>query len=222
MKINGERFETRNEKVIPITRPTGNFFLIAEALDNVEHINNLVEESRKAKGTRKVVSMKPGQKPEVADNTANRQQDLSDFQLWMDGVVVHSLKYITQDQVEEIELEEPDDGWGDTPEDLRVSMETKRYKYPIEWEKVDFEDPATWPNWREEMRESKINDAEITRILNGCLEANSLTEQSVELAMDDFLALPPVAAETGYGRADGSGNTPSGEPASVSESGLPE
>lgn len=217
MKINGEKFETRNEKVIPITRPSGNFFLIAEALDDVESINRMVDASRQAKGARKIVSRKPGQKSEVVDNTANRQQDLDDFRLWMDGIVVHSLKYITRDELEQTPLEEPEEGWGEVPEELRITVKTSRYKYPIEWETVDFDDPMTWANWRNEMRESKINDAEITRIANGCLEANSLTEASVEAAMDDFLSLPPVLVETASGQAGEPGSILSGEPASDAE-----
>lgn len=223
MRINGEKFESRNEKIIPIVRHSGNFFLIAVAIDNIQAINEKVDLHLQDRKARVVKLAKPGEKAVVADNEANRQLKADDFRFWVDGVVVHSLQSITRDQVVTNPLPEPEEGWADgTPDWMKVEEETQRVKYPIEWETVDVTDIETWKNWRDEMRESLLNDAEITRIANGCLEANSLSEASVELAMEDFLALPPVEIGLVSGPPAEPGNTQSGALASVSEPDLPE
>lgn len=223
MRINGKQFESKNEKVIPLIRPNGNIFLIAEAIEDMKALNEKLEVIDKAEKLRTVTSMKPGGKPRIVDNKANRENDRMRFIRWTDAIAVHSLKYITQDEQIEMPMDEPEGGWPDDyPQDLRVFHETRRVKHLIDWETVDFADPMTWGNWRIELRQSKINEAEINRIASGCMEANSLSEQAVEIAMDDFLSLPPVLVGNESGQPDELGSTASGEPAIALASDLPE
>jgi len=58
----------------------------------------------------------------------------------------------------------------------------------LEWETVDYSKPETWPNYREELKESNFTDIEINLIINGVANANSLNEDMIEAAKKDFLA----------------------------------
>ena len=221
MKINGIKFDARNEVAVPIIRPKETIFFILQAMDDVGTVNaalKTIEERPKIVGARPGQPMKP-----IAANAQNRRIEAQNISTWLDGVVVNTIKYVTRDELVQTPIEEPAEGWGDTPEDERYVEEIKRLKYPMEWEQVVIEDPRTWRNWRDELRESRLNNPELDRIINGCLEANSITERSVEAAMADFLANPPELAELSESfPEEEAGHSQSGEPVNDSESDLPE
>jgi len=58
----------------------------------------------------------------------------------------------------------------------------------IEWETVNYGDPETWENWNEELNNSGLTDIETSRILQGVMESNSLSEDRMEEARERFLA----------------------------------
>lgn len=58
----------------------------------------------------------------------------------------------------------------------------------LEWETVNMNDPSTWHLWRKEMGESGLSAFEINRIVATVVDANSLSEESLEAARSAFLA----------------------------------
>jgi len=88
---------------------------------------------------------------------------------------------------------------------------------PIEWETIDLNNPETWGNIEKELRDAKFNPSEIARIINGALEANSLSEHMIDAAVQDFLALKSLQEVVESFPVEEHGSTQSGEPASVSD-----
>lgn len=82
----------------------------------------------------------------------------------------------------------------------------------LEWERVKYEDPATWSLYTEEFRESGLSDMEVTRIVNGVMTANALNESKIEEARARFLAGEQVAKEGLSSLKDELNLMPSGEP----------
>jgi hypothetical protein len=88
----------------------------------------------------------------------------------------------------------------------------------LEWERVDLGNPNTWLKFEDELTESGFSDPEIMRIRNGIFSANCLNENLVELARQSFFSGRPRTHDpSSYLPAETNG-TPSGEPASDSES----
>lgn len=88
----------------------------------------------------------------------------------------------------------------------------------IEWDKVKLNDPRTWPDWEDDLREGGFSDMECSRILALVMEANSLDEEKLKKAREVFLRGPgPVPSEFS-GLATGPENTPSGKPVEDLES----
>jgi len=56
----------------------------------------------------------------------------------------------------------------------------------LEWELVKAEDPETWVKWQDELRESGLNDVETAKIMDGIMEANSLSEDRMREARERF------------------------------------
>jgi hypothetical protein len=56
----------------------------------------------------------------------------------------------------------------------------------LEWETVKMGDPSTWVGWQDELRESGINDFETSKILQGIMVANSLSEERMQEARERF------------------------------------
>jgi len=88
----------------------------------------------------------------------------------------------------------------------------------IEWDQVNPEDPSTCSKWIDELKAAGLNDAECTRIINCVLTANSLNEAKLKEARDAFLLGQTVEQARSSGQDTEQPNTPSGEPASDSES----
>ncbi len=57
----------------------------------------------------------------------------------------------------------------------------------LEWETIDFTKPDTWKNWRTELQEAGFTEIECIRILNLCTSVNSLNDDMLEAAKEDFL-----------------------------------
>lgn len=58
----------------------------------------------------------------------------------------------------------------------------------LEWETVKLDDHNTWGQYRKELCESGLSDIEVTRLVNGVMRANSLSETAVSEALQRFLA----------------------------------
>lgn len=58
----------------------------------------------------------------------------------------------------------------------------------LEWETVKLDDHNTWLEYRKELCESGLSDIEVTRLVNGVMCANSLSEIAVSEALQRFLA----------------------------------
>lgn len=88
----------------------------------------------------------------------------------------------------------------------------------IEWETVDFNDPGSWTNWEDELRDAGLTEIECNLILNLVLEVNQLDDNKLEDARKSFVlgrhleqlseSLSPLTEQE---------NTQSGEPAKDSE-----
>lgn len=57
----------------------------------------------------------------------------------------------------------------------------------LEWEKVDLKNPDTWGKWQEELSEAQFTETEIGRILQLVLRVNSLDDDMLAQAKNDFL-----------------------------------
>ena len=57
----------------------------------------------------------------------------------------------------------------------------------IEWAEVDIEKPKTWKNWDKELAEAGLSTMEIGRINRCIMVANSLDEEKIAQARENFL-----------------------------------
>lgn len=57
----------------------------------------------------------------------------------------------------------------------------------LEWETVKMDDPSTWDNWEQELKDSGIPNSEILYIFNKVHEVNSLDQAKLDEARDHFL-----------------------------------
>lgn len=92
------------------------------------------------------------------------------------------------------------DGWVPEPEhpDYRTILEhyaVRRLAYivvrslepsNIEWDTVDINNPKTWANWDTDLRNAKMTEVEIDKVLQLVIEANSLSEEKLKRAREDF------------------------------------
>lgn len=88
---------------------------------------------------------------------------------------------------------------------------------PVEWDRIDREDPNTWRLFEIELIEAGFAEFERLRIINTILEVNSLSEEKMEEARNSFLAsrqAPLLQSSSQNTEAD---DISSGEPVSASE-----
>jgi hypothetical protein len=83
----------------------------------------------------------------------------------------------------------------------------------LEWELVKMHDSNTWNLWEEELKQSGFSDIELQRILTGVMDANSLSEEKVEIARQRFLLDQQADNGTTTSLTDALKSTLSGEPA---------
>ena len=81
----------------------------------------------------------------------------------------------------------------------------------IEWETVDYNDPNTWENWENELRDGGLSESEIAMVINGYAAANSLSEEKLEAARERFLRLSQEQQEKSSYQKDGDMITQFGE-----------
>lgn len=84
----------------------------------------------------------------------------------------------------------------------------------ITWETVDFDKPATWTNWMEELQAAGLADVELQRVQSLVLDANALNEAKLKAARESFLLGQGEEVETSSGLHTEPESSPSGKPAS--------
>lgn len=65
----------------------------------------------------------------------------------------------------------------------------------IEWERVKYDEPATWSEWEPELREAGFIEIECMRIVQLVTEVNSLDDDMLDQARQDFLLEATQAKE---------------------------
>jgi hypothetical protein len=81
----------------------------------------------------------------------------------------------------------------------------------IEWDTVKEDDPRSWPNWEQDLRDGGLSEIECSRVLGIVMEANALDEEKLKKARETFLHGQVQASQESSGPVTGQGNTPSGE-----------
>ncbi len=64
----------------------------------------------------------------------------------------------------------------------------------LEWEDVNMSEPETWVNYRQEMQDSGLSPAEVSRIVDGVASACGLNQEKIDEATKRFLALEAAQA----------------------------
>ena len=90
----------------------------------------------------------------------------------------------------------------------------------IEWDTVDATQPSTWLNWEADLKAAGLSQTEINHVINCVASANSLNEQKLEAARQNFLRGLARASEKSSSPSSEQPSTPSGEVASGSASDL--
>ncbi len=86
----------------------------------------------------------------------------------------------------------------------------------IEWERVNLDDPSTWLNWDQELREAGLSEVEVNRIIMCVMQANALDEEKLKAAREVFLHGQEEEQEESSGPDTEQPSMPSGEPVSDS------
>jgi hypothetical protein len=101
---------------------------------------------------------------------------------------------------------------------------TQKYNYivlesikspDLEWETVNYDNPATWGNWESEFKASGFSQGEINHILIGVSIANSFNQDKLDEAKKRFLA-SRLQSSLDSSKKDELSNMLSGVPVSVS------
>lgn len=66
-------------------------------------------------------------------------------------------------------------------------LETFRHTEGLEWETVNYDDPNTWLNYEAELRNAGFTKSEITLLVTGMTNANSLNQAKIDEAKNRFL-----------------------------------
>jgi len=83
----------------------------------------------------------------------------------------------------------------------------------IEWDTVKPENPSTWTNWKQDLKNSGFNSVERQLISRLVFQANSLDEEKLKQARDHFLLGQQPVPDEFSGQTTEPENTPSGKPA---------
>lgn len=84
----------------------------------------------------------------------------------------------------------------------------------VEWDTVDPENPKTWANWEEDLKNAGFTSVESNHILALVLEVNSLNEAKLKEARDSFLRGQEQALSESSSPSSEQNDSQSGEPAS--------
>ncbi len=82
----------------------------------------------------------------------------------------------------------------------------------LEWEMVNMDDPSTWVNYVAEFEACGLTQIEMSRILEGVLEANGISQKAIDEAEKRFLAGQGQEQSGGSSPSTEKSSTPSGEP----------
>lgn len=99
-----------------------------------------------------------------------------------------------------------------------IAITSLRDSPELEWDRVKFDDPNTWIEWQKELQEAGFVDGEIGRVMSAILEVNGLNENLVEEARQSFLTTRASQQSVQSSQLADQKTTPSGTPASESES----
>lgn len=66
----------------------------------------------------------------------------------------------------------------------------------LEWETIEFGNPATWENYEKEFKDGGLTDGEIAAIVTAVLTANSMNTEKLDQAREAFLAFQAAQQET--------------------------
>ena len=86
----------------------------------------------------------------------------------------------------------------------------------IEWDTVVMDNPGTWTNYLEDLKNAGLSAIEINRVIACVMQANSLDERKLEEARKVFLLGQAQELDESSGQSSEQLNTPSGEPANAS------
>lgn len=86
----------------------------------------------------------------------------------------------------------------------------------LEWDTVKLNEPSTWLNYNEELKESGFSDVEVNRIIAGVMAANCLSDDKIDEARQRFLASEEALAATSLSQTAELSSGQSGLPASAS------
>jgi hypothetical protein len=115
----------------------------------------------------------------------------------------------------------------DTYKARMVKYSEQRYAYmlivslipsEIEWSEVDLDKPKTWTKWDAELLAAGLSTVEVDRVSVCVMRANALDERKLKEARDLFLLGRAEEQKESSGLETEPESTPSGEPASDSES----
>jgi len=81
----------------------------------------------------------------------------------------------------------------------------------LEWEAVKLDEPDTWLNYTQELKEAGFSQVEINLIIAGVMRVNSLDEEHIRAARERFLALKTLQVADQSSQQEEQDSTPSGE-----------
>ncbi len=190
MKINGLRIAVKNETVIPIIKTGQTIYLIATPVSSYSDFDTVCPMPVAPVGG------PPGQERALTDSKEYQNKLREHYVMFNEWLIVSCLK----EAALEIEVEIANPNYIDpdkTPNILPIIKERRIKRYPLEWETVDLKNPKTFENWRVELRENnKFTEADLRHIVAGVMECNNLSEELIEAAKQNFLALPLDQEET--------------------------
>jgi len=82
----------------------------------------------------------------------------------------------------------------------------------IEWDTVKEDEPRSWKNWEDDLRNGGLSEIECSRILATVMEANALDEAKLRKAREVFLLGQVQTVQASSGLLTEQVSTPSGEP----------
>ena len=86
----------------------------------------------------------------------------------------------------------------------------------LEWDTVKMDDPTTWENYTEDLKNAGFSQSERNQLMMIVFEANSLNEQKLKEAKDRFSLSQSLAAQASLSQKVEASTTESGEPANAS------
>lgn len=65
----------------------------------------------------------------------------------------------------------------------------------LTWDKVNYDDPETWLQYEDELKEAYFSQVEINELVGGVIEANNLSQEKIREARDRFFRMQSETAE---------------------------